>query len=258
MTAADLTAVRLARARTFVAAPDSLGGRTILVTGAGSGIGQAVALAAAAAGAQLILSGRHIKRLEAVFAAVVKAGYAEPSIAPLDLEKALAPQYDELAGAVLKRYGKLDGLVHCAGLLGTIAPLAHYDVPTFYKVMHVNVTAAFALTQVLLPALEQSPDASIIFSSSSVGRRGKAYWSGYAAAKFALEGLTQSLGDEMSNTRVRVNAVNPGRARTAMRRQAFPSEDLTTLPEPGRLAGTYLWLLSAEASGVTGQSLDAQ
>ncbi len=247
-----------AAARRFIAQPDSLKNRTVLVTGAGSGIGKAVALACAAAGAQLILCGRSVKRLEATFTEIVNASGKEPSIAPLDLEKAMANQYDELAQAVLQRYGQLDGLVHCAGLLGVIAPLAHYDVPTFYQVMHVNVTAAFALTQVLQPALAQAADASIIFTSSSVGRRGKAYWSGYAAAKFAIEGLAQSLADEMSNTPIRVNTINPGKARTAMRRQAFPSEDLASLPEPATLTGPYLWLLSGVARGYTGLSLDAQ
>ena len=258
MSTPGLTAERLKRARNFAAEANSLAGRTVLVTGAGSGIGKAVALASAAAGAQVILSGRSVKRLETSFEEIVKAGGPEPSIAPLDLEKALAPQYDELAVAVLKRYEKLDGLVHCAGLLGVLAPLAHYDVPTFYRVMHVNVTAAFALTQVLQPALEQSADASIIFTSSGAGRRGKAYWTGYAASKFATEGLMQSLADEMSNTRIRVNAVNPGKARTAMRRQAFPSEDLAALPEPSSLVSPYLWLLAGASSGVTGLSCDAQ
>ena len=254
----DLTTQCLERARNFSAAVDSLAGRTLLVTGAGSGLGKAVALASAAAGAQVILSGRSVKRLEASFEEIIKAGGPEPSIAPLDLETAVAPQYDELALAVLKRYGKLDGLVHCAGLLGVLAPLSHYDVPTFYRVMHVNVTAAFALTQVLQPALEQSVDASIVFTSSGAGRRGKAYWTGYAASKFATEGLMQSLADEMSNSRIRVNAVNPGKARTAMRLQAYPSEDLAMLPEPSSLVGPYLWLLSAASSGVTGLSCDAQ
>jgi NAD(P)-dependent dehydrogenase (short-subunit alcohol dehydrogenase family) len=258
MSKSDLTKERLERARNFSVAVDSLAGRAILVTGAGSGIGKAVALASAAAGAQVILSGRSVKRLETSFEEIENAGGLEPSIAPLDLEKALATQYDELAVAILKRYGKLDGLVHCAGLLGVLAPLVHYDVPTFYRVMHVNVTAAFALTQVLQPALQQSADASIVFTSSSAGRRGKAYWTGYAASKFAIEGLMQSLADELSNTRIRVNAVNPGKARTAMRRQAFPSEDLATLPAPATLISPYLWLLSGASSGVTGLSCDAQ
>ena len=204
-------------ARDFVASPDTLDGRVILITGAGSGIGKAVALAAAAAGAAVILSGRSVRRLEETYAAIT-AGGKIATIAPLDLEKANAPAYDELAGAIETRWGRLDGLVHNAALLGQLAPLAHYDMATWCKVLHVNVTAEFALTQTLLPLLEKSTDASIIFTSSSVGRRGKAYWGAYAVSKFATEGMMQVLADELSNGPVRVNAINPGKARTAMRR----------------------------------------
>jgi NAD(P)-dependent dehydrogenase (short-subunit alcohol dehydrogenase family) len=125
--------------------------------------------------------------------------------------------------------------------------------------MHVNVTAAFALTQVLLPALKQSPDASVIFSTSAVGRRGRAYWGAYAVSKFAVEGLTQVLADELGSiTQVRVNAVNPGKARTMMRRQAYPAEALESLPLPETLTDTYLTLLGPRAKGVTGRSFDCQ
>lgn len=247
-----------ALARAYQPQANSLQGRAILITGAGSGIGKAVALACAAAGAQTVLSGRSVKRLEATYDEIAARGGAESTIAPLDLENALAPRYDELASALQNRFGRLDGLVHCAGMLGLIAPLAHHDVATFYKVMHVNVTAAFALTQVMLPLLEKSADASVVFTTSNAGRKGKAYWTGYAASKFAVEGLTQSLADEMSNSAIRVNAINPGKARTAMRRHAYPSEDPATLPDPATLCAPYLWLLAGAARGYTGLSLDAQ
>jgi NAD(P)-dependent dehydrogenase (short-subunit alcohol dehydrogenase family) len=125
--------------------------------------------------------------------------------------------------------------------------------------MHVNLTAAFALTQVLLPALRKSADAAVIFTSSGVGRRGKAYWGAYAASKFALEGLSQVLADELEGTsRIRVNTVNPGRARTVMRRQAYPAEDIGTLPLPGTLLEPYLRLLGPRGAGITGQAFDSQ
>jgi NAD(P)-dependent dehydrogenase (short-subunit alcohol dehydrogenase family) len=134
-----------------------------------------------------------------------------------------------------------------------------YDVPTWCRVLHVNVTAAFALTQVLLPALRNSADASVIFTSSSVGRRGRAYWGAYAVSKFALEGLSQVLADELQgNSHIRVNTVNPGRARTVMRRQAYPSEDVGSLPLPQTLLGPFLKLLGPQGQGVTGQALDSQ
>jgi NAD(P)-dependent dehydrogenase (short-subunit alcohol dehydrogenase family) len=235
-----------------------LTGRVIALTGASDGIGRAVALACARHRASVILLGRSVKKLEAVHGQIEAAG-GEASIALLDLERAIAKDYDELADAVVARHGRLDGLVHCAAQLGTLTPIEHYDVPVWCKVMHVNVTAAFALTQVLLPALKQSPDASVIFSTSAVGRRGRAYWGAYAVSKFAVEGLTQVLADELGNiTQVRVNAINPGKARTMMRRQAYPAEALESLPLPDSLTGPYLTLLGPQAKGVTGGSFDCQ
>ena len=240
-------------------AANELSGRIIAVTGAGAGIGKAVAQAAAAHGAQVVLIGRTVKKLEAVHQEIQAAHGDVSTIAPLDLEKALAGDYDRLAAAILARYGRLDGLVHCAGILGTLTPIEHYDVPTWCKVLHVNVTAAFVLTQVLLPALRLSADASVVFSTSSVGRKGRAYWGAYAVSKFAVEGLTQVLAAEMDGaTTVRVNVLNPGPARTLMRRQAFPSENVESLPEPASLTGPYIALLGPSGQGLNGQSLDCQ
>jgi NAD(P)-dependent dehydrogenase (short-subunit alcohol dehydrogenase family) len=242
-----------------VARADELAGRVIAITGASSGIGRAVALACASHGANVILIGRNARKLEAVHTEIESAGGPEPIIALLDLEKALAKDYDQLAAAVLERYGRLDGLLHNAGLLGTLSPIEHYDVPTWCRVMHVNVTAAFALTQVLLPALKRSTDASIVFTSSGVGRRGRAYWGAYAASKFALEGLSQILSAELEGiTAIRVNTLNPGRARTMMRRTAYPAEDINSLPLPEALTGPYIALLGPATRGVTGQAFDGQ
>jgi NAD(P)-dependent dehydrogenase (short-subunit alcohol dehydrogenase family) len=206
----------------------------------------------------VILSGRNVRKLEAVHEKIEAAG-GEAMIALLDLEKALAGDYHELADAVLARYGRLDGLVHCAALLGTLTPIEQYDVPTWHRVMHVNVTAAFALTRVLLPSLKLSEDASVIFSTSAVGRQGRAYWGAYAVSKFAVEGLAQVLAQELEGiTHVRVNALNPGRARTMMRRQAYPAEDLESLPPPETLTGPFITLLGPQSRGVTGGSFDCQ
>ena len=245
--------------RTHVASPAELEGRIIAITGASSGIGRAVALQCAAHRAQVILIGRNAAKLEALHAEIAAAGSPEASIAVLDLEKAVARDYDQVADALVERYGRLDGLLHNAGLLGTLTPIEFYDVPTWCRVMHVNVTAAFALTQVLIPALKQSADASVLFTSSTVGRTGRAYWGAYAASKFALEGLSQVLAAELENvSHVRVNVINPGRTRTAMRRQAYPAEDLAGVPEPSSITGAYLALLGPASRGVTGASFDAQ
>lgn len=245
--------------RLHVPQPGELAGRILAVTGAGDGIGKAVARACAAHGAQVILIGRTVRKLEAVCAEIEGLHAPQPLIAPLDLERALAGDYDRIAAAILERFGRLDGLLHNAGILGTLSPIEHYDVPTWCKVLHVNVTAAFALTQVLLPAIRASRDASILFTTSGVGRRGKAYWGAYAVSKFALEGLTQVLAAELAGAgRVRVNAINPGRARTWMRRQAYPSENADSLPPPEALTAPYLCLLGPASQGVTGGSFDCQ
>jgi NAD(P)-dependent dehydrogenase (short-subunit alcohol dehydrogenase family) len=245
--------------RAHSAAPAELAGRVIAITGASAGLGRAVALDCARHQANVILIGRNAGRLEAVHTEIAAAGLPEASIAVLDLERALASDYDHLADALLERYGRLDGLLHSAGILGTLTPIEHYDVPTWCRVLHVNLTAAFALTQVLLPALKKSADASVVFTASSVGRHGRAYWGAYAVSKFALEGLSQVLSAELEGiSHVRVNTLNPGRARTAMRRQAYPAEDLASLPAPETLTGAYIALLGPASRGVTGQAFDAQ
>ncbi len=245
--------------RRHVPTAGELNGRVIAITGAGDGIGRAVALACATHQAQVILIGRNVGKLEAVHARIQALGAPEATIAPLDLEKAVARDYDQLADALAERYGRLDGLLHNAGLLGTLAPIEHYDVPTWCRVMHVNVTAAFALTQVLIPALKKSADASVLFTSSSVGRAGRAYWGAYAVSKFAVEGLAQVLSEELAGiSHVRVNALNPGKARTAMRRQAYPAEDLESVPLPESLTAPYLAMLGPASRGVSGRTFDAQ
>jgi len=240
-----------------VAKSDELAGRIIAITGAGDGIGKAVALACVRYGAQVILIGRTVRKLEVVHAESERIRPDAVSIAPLDLEKAVASNYDELAAAIETRYGRLDGLLHNAALLGTLTPIEHQDVQTWMRVMHVNVTAPFILTQTLLPALRRSADASILFTTSTVGRKARAYWGAYAVSKFAVEGLSQLLADELERPpQIRVNALNPGRTRTMMRRQAYPAENIETLPLPEEKVAAYLALLGPAGRSVTGRSFD--
>ena len=230
-----------------------------MVTGAGAGIGRAVALALAAAGAEVILLGRTVRKLEAVHAEIEKLGAPEASIVPLDLERALAADYEAVAAAIDKRYARLDGLLHNAALLGTLTPIEQYEVPTFMRVMHVNVTAEFVLTQQLLPLLRASNDAAMLFTSSGVGNRGRAYWGTYSISKFAVEGMAQVLAHELEGTsRVRVNVIDPGKVRTTMRRAAYPSEAPESLPAPESLTGAYLALLGPASAGITGQRFRLQ
>jgi NAD(P)-dependent dehydrogenase (short-subunit alcohol dehydrogenase family) len=243
--------------RSFGARTDELQGRVVAITGAGDGIGRTLALAAAAHGAEVVLIGRTVRKLEEVHARIAALQRAEASIAPLNLETALAADYDALADALMGRYRRLDALVHVAGILGVLAPIEQYDVPTWCRVLHVNLTAAFALTQVLLPALLAAEHSSVIFTSSGAARKASAYWGAYAVSKGALETLSGVLAKELEG-RVRVNTLNPGPVRTRMRAQAFPAEDPSTLPAPEAIMPSYLWLLSTVSRGVTGQSLDCQ
>jgi NAD(P)-dependent dehydrogenase (short-subunit alcohol dehydrogenase family) len=246
-------------AQKFVAAPDELRNRVILVTGAGDGIGRAAALAFARHGATVILLGRTQAKLEAVYDEIEAHGGPQPAISVLDLARAQGPDYFQIAEQIAKTWGRLDGLLHNAGMLGQRAPIEHYDVGIWHQVMHLNLNVPFILTQVLMPALRKSADASVVFTSSGVGRQGRAYWGAYAVSKFGIEGLSQTLADELkTEARIRVNCINPGGTRTRMRAAAYPGEDPQSRPEPATLMAPYLWLLGPASSGVTGHSLDCQ
>jgi NAD(P)-dependent dehydrogenase (short-subunit alcohol dehydrogenase family) len=243
----------------FTADRDLLNGRAILITGAGSGLGKALAIECARAGASVILSGRNGAKLERVYDEIEVLGAPQPAIAVLDLAAATAVEYDGLARVIADEYGRLDGLVHAAGLLGDRTPLEQYDVPTWCKVLHVNLTAPFILTQVLLPALRNSADASVIFVSSGVVKQSRPFWGAYAVAKTGLESVRSMWSEELEGeANIRVNSVNPGRMRTAMRAAAYPAEDPNTVPRPESVSGVFLYLLSALARGIDGQYIDAQ
>ena len=245
--------------RSYQAPPDLLRDRVILVTGAGSGIGRCAALTFARHGATVILCGRTATRLEQTYDEIVAAGAAEPVLAPLSLERATETEYRELAGHIQEEFGRLDGLLHNAGVLGQRTSIANYDATTWQQVMQVNVTAEFLLTKALLPPLREAAAAAVLFTSSGVGRRGRAFWGAYAVSKFAVEGLSQVLAAELEQTsRIRVNCINPGATRTAMRAAAYPAEDPATLKAPEQIMPAYLYLMGDASLGVTGQSFDAQ
>jgi NAD(P)-dependent dehydrogenase (short-subunit alcohol dehydrogenase family) len=245
--------------RTYTYTDDTLRERIILVTGASDGIGRALALEAARLGAQVILHGRNTKKLESVYDEIeAMDGAKRPSIAVLDLASANAENYATLAKSIEDEFGRLDGLVHNASILGERYSVEQYDAVIWQRVMHVNVTAAFAMTQVLLPMLQKSEDASIIFTSSGVGRTGKAFWGAYAVSKFATEGLSQVLADEHRHSSLRVNCINPGATRTNMRLAAYPAEDRDALKTPQEILAPYIYLLAADSKGITGESFGAQ
>jgi len=241
----------------FAAEPGLLDGRTILITGAGGGLGRALSVACARAGATVILSGRNAAQLNKVYDEIEAIGAPRPAIAELDLALATAVQYDALAAVIENQFGKLDGLVHAAALLGDRTPMEQHDVPTWCKVLHVNLTAPFILTQVLLPQLRKSPDASVIFVSSSVARKSRPYWGAYAVSKAGLESLSAMWAEELEgDANMRMNSVNPGRLRTGMRAAAYPAEDPNTVPLPQTVCGVFLYLLSRHGRAIDGQSIE--
>lgn len=242
----------------YQAPANVLHGRTILITGAGDGIGKALACACAEHGATVILLGRTQKKLDAVYDHIVSKGWPTPAIVAMDLRNIASEDVASLAATIETEFGSLDGLVHNAAILGQRTPLEQYPPHLWLEVMQVNVNAAFLLTQAMLPLLRKSKDASVLFTTSGVGRTAKAYWGAYAVSKFATEGLMQLLAEELDgNSTVRVNAINPGATRTKMRANAYPGEDPSTVPSADARLPAYLWLLGPDSKQVHGQSIDA-
>ena len=245
--------------RDFTSSPGLLTDRVVLITGATGGLGRALALECARAGATVILSGRNPGKLERVYDEVEALGAPQPAIVTLDLATANAVDYDGLARTIGSEFGRLDGLVHCAGSLGDRMLLEQYDVPTWCRVLHVNLTAPFILTQVLLPHLRRSADASVVFVSSGVVYNSRPFWGAYAVAKTGLESVRSMWSQELDGEpNIRINSVNPGRMRTPMRAAAYPAEDPNSLPAPAAVTGPFLYLLSAHGRGTRGGYFDAQ
>lgn len=242
----------------YSTAPEALQGKVILVTGAGAGIGRQAALSYAEHGATVILLGRNVKNLELIYDEIESKGYPLPAIIPLDLKGATKQNYIDMAETIEGQFGRLDGILHNAGVLGTLSPFDQIDEETFDDVMQINVKAEFLMTQALLPALKKSDAGRVLFTSSTVGHSGRAFWGTYAISKFAVEGMMQILADELSDTAIRVNAINPGATRTRMREKAYPGEDANLLKTPKDIIPLYLHLMDPSVTEINGQCIDAQ
>ena len=235
--------------------PDLLADRIILITGAAAGIGKAVAIACADHGATVILSDFKEETLEPVYDQITAAGAPEPASLPLDLEHMDEALCLGVASTLGDEFGRLDGLVHCAAFAPFLSRIDDYDATEWERVIKINLTSPFLLTQALLPLLRAAHDASIIFTSDRVGRRGLAYWGAFAAAKFGIEGLAQVLAEETrDSTAIRVNSIDPGIVRTPMRAALYPAEDPSKLPGPETATPEYLRLLGPDGRGITGQA----
>jgi NAD(P)-dependent dehydrogenase (short-subunit alcohol dehydrogenase family) len=244
-------------AHSYKPAPADFENRVIMVTGANRGIGKAVATDLVKLGATVILHGRKARALDKLYQELKALG-PEPAVAQLDLERAQGNEYQHLTDEIETRYGRLDGLLHNAGILGDKSPIDHYDIGLWQRVLHINLTAPFILTRCLFPLLKASDDASLLFTTSGVGNRGRAFWGAYSVSKFGTEGLAEIIAAENDSSNLRCNLINPGGTRTDMRRAAYPAEDPDRLPAPEEITAPYLYLLGGASRGVNGQRIDAQ
>ncbi len=245
--------------RNFVPPENCLEGKTILVTGAGDGIGRVAALNYARYGATVLLLGRTSSKLEYVYDEIESFGGKQPAMMPLNLEIATYAEMQQLHNLIYTEIGQLDGILHNAGLLGELTPLEMYDVDTFARVMKVNCTATFMLTQALLPLLKDAENGSIVFTSSTVGTHPRAFWGAYALSKQATEGMSDIFTQETRNTtNLRFNCINPGGTRTNMRAHAFPGENPMTLKTPEEIIAGYVCLMSDASIDVRGQVVALQ
>lgn len=243
---------------TYQAPEQLLANNVILVTGAGDGIGKAAALAYSDLGATVILLGKTVSKLESVYDAIVERGNPEPAIVPLDLKGASEKHYQDMANTIRGQFGRLDGVLFNASVLGHLEPFRQITQETWNDVMQVNVNSQFLLTQALLPLLEDTQNASVVYTTSTVGSQGRAFWGTYAVSKFATEGMMQVLADEYDSQNIRFNCINPGRTRTTMRAKAYPAEDPGTLRTPEDIMPLYCYLMGSDSLEVTGQTLKAQ
>jgi len=234
--------------------------KIILVTGASSGIGKTASLTFAEHGATVVLVGRSLEKLEAVYDEIENKGFPQPAIFPINFESAVEHDYEALRDALKETFGRLDGLLNNASELGgPTTPLANFSLANWQKVMSVNVTSQFLLTKTLLPLLKHDQPSSIVFTGSSVGRKGRAYWGAYAVSKAATENLMQVFADELEDvSNIRVNSINPGATRTKMRATAYPAEDPSTIADTIDIMNRYLFLMGKDSEGISGEQFDAQ
>lgn len=238
----------------------ALKNRVILVTGGGYGIGREAALTYARAGATVLLLGRTEEALNDTYDLIEAEGLPQAAVLPFDLESEDENLFIELTQLIGTHFGHLDGALLNASVLGQRTMLDNYHWDTWQKVMKINVNGQFLLTKHLIPLLREAPaDASLIYTTSSVGREGRAYWGAYSVSKFATEGLMQVAAQELENTsNIRVNCINPGATRTGMRASAYPAENPATVKPASEIMDLYLHLMSPASIGTHGQSLDAQ
>ncbi len=226
----------------FKATDDLLSDRVILVTGATGGFGKAISTALAAHGATVILVGRNLRLIESLYDEIEQAGYPTPAIYPINFEGASEQDYLEMASNIESQLGRLDGIIHCAAILGAPTVFAQSDAATWYRVHQVNLHAPYLLTRACLPLLGRSGNGSIVFM---IDDKTGAYWDAYQVSKQGLKEMAGLLAREYEGSDLRVNCVNPGKTRTGLQVRAYPAADNNDrLPTPEDHINTFLYLLS--------------
>jgi NAD(P)-dependent dehydrogenase (short-subunit alcohol dehydrogenase family) len=237
----------------------ALTNRVVLITGASGGIGAPLARACAAAGATVVLHGRVVAKLEALYDEIVAAGHAEPVILPLDFAKAEAADFSNVANALEGQFKRLDAIVHTAAMLGSLGPLEYQSFDSWVNLLRVNVAAPMGITRALMPLLSRAPDASVVLTLDNRGVMPRAYWGGYGVTKAALAAMGKELADEWENrANLRINAVVPGAIRSPLRGQTHPGEHRAALPAPESLVPLYLHLIGAQSKADSAALVDAQ
>lgn len=217
----------------MMAAP--LEGRVALITGASRGIGAALALELAKLGAQCVLVARTQGGLEDVDDAIRAAGGKPATLLPFDLQKA-EKDIDMIGPSIVERFGRLDILVHNAGVLNKLTPVAHIEPRDWAEVMAVNLTASWRLIRSCDPPLRASDAGRAVFVTSGRVLRPRAYWGMYGASKAGMEHLVMTWAQEVQATPLRVNLVDPNIVATKMRAAAMPGEEPASIPQPADVA----------------------
>jgi NAD(P)-dependent dehydrogenase (short-subunit alcohol dehydrogenase family) len=233
--------------------------RVILVTGAGQGIGRTAAIAFAAQGATVILLGRKVSQLEEVYDEIVAAGHPQPVIFPLDLAKAGEAEFKAMAEGIHQQLGRLDGILHNAARFDNLSPLEIQNAEQMNGMFKVNVLAPFLMTKYCLPLLKRSPDASVVFTSTTAAHHPAAFWGAHAVTKSAAETLAGIWAEEMTTSpNVRINTVIPGAVQAPQRRKSHPGEIAEHLPDSRSIMPLYLYLMGHDSTGISGQVFEAQ
>ncbi len=228
--------------------------KVILISGASQGLGEQVAYAYAAEGATVVLLGRNQRKLENVYDNVVDAGGPEPFAISFDLLAATETEFDQLAVAVLKSAGRIDGIVHCASYFYALSPLMFQTVEEWVNQYRINTVAPMGLTRAFLPALQQAEDAAVIFVSESHGDTPKAYWGAFGASKTALNYLAQVAADEWHQyPNLRANVLIPGPIHSPQRMKTHPGESESERRPIKEVLPDFVYWMSADSKGKTGQ-----